>query len=187
MSEHDIAEHDAPLFGVAAEFATEQQILEAVSAARVRGFGRIDAFSPAPVPGLAEMLGVGERSLPVAGILAAAIGLFGFFAMAVYATMVDYPFIIGNRPAFSWPYYVIPSVSVGMLIGALAVTVGMLFLNRLPQLNHPAFNIAGFERATRDRYFLTIEARDERFDPDAVEAFLRDLTPGPISVQWVLR
>jgi hypothetical protein len=183
MSEHGAA----PLFGVAAEFATEGQILQAATAVRARGFGRVDAFTPAPVPGLAEALGWGNRHLVAFGLAGAAAGMAAFFAMCLYATMVDYPFLIGGRPRFSWPYYVIPSTSFGMLCGALAVTLGMLFLNRLPQLNHPAFNIAEFERASRDRYFLTIEARDETFDPDAVEAFLRQMVPGPLGVQRVPR
>lgn len=182
-----MADRDAPLFGVAAEFATERQILEAASWLRDRNFGRIDAFTPSPVPGLAAALEDRSHSLRIAGIAAAFVGSAAFFGMSLYATMVDYPFQIGGRPRFSWPYYVIPSASIGMLVGAIAVTLGMLFLCRLPRLNHPAFNIDGFERASRDRYFLTVEARDERFDPDAVEAALFALLPGPLSVQRVPR
>ena len=40
----------------------------------------------------------------------------------------------------------------------------MLFLNRLPRLNHPAFNIPDFTRATQDRYFLTVEEGETPLD-----------------------
>jgi hypothetical protein len=182
-----MSDANAPLFGIAAEFDTEAQILTAAAAARARNLGRVDAFTPAPVPGLDAILDVGRRGLSFAAIAGTALGLFGFFGMCVEATMIDYPFLIGGRPAFSWPYYVIPSISVGMLLGALAVTFAMLFLARLPRLNHPAFNIENFARASRDRYFLVIEAVDETFDTALVTAFLRSLSPHPASVHEVPR
>ena len=92
------------------------------------------------------------------------------FAMCTYATVYDYRFDIGGRPLFSWPYFVVPSVSFGTLAGALAVFLITTALSRLPRLNHPAFNIPGFTRATKDRFFVAIEARDDDFDPDRVEA-----------------
>ncbi len=175
------------LFGIAATFATEPQVTQAVVAARREGFGRIDVYTPVPILGLAEAAGVRRGVLGPVSIAVAAAGALGFFGMSVYATMVGYPFIIGNRPAFSWPYYVIPSISFGMLAGAVAATLGMLFLCRLPRLNHPAFNIDGFDRVSADRYVMTIEALDERFDAEAVAAFLQALRPGPVSIQRVPR
>jgi len=55
--------------------------------------------------------------------------------------------------------------------------LGMLGLNRLPTPHHPVFNEPRFERATRDRFFLCIKARDEQFDPQAVRQFLKTLHP----------
>jgi hypothetical protein len=181
MTEHP----SAPLFGVAAEYATERDILAAAALLHAREFGRLAAFAPTPIPGMAELLRVRHRSLRLTGIFAAAAGFAAFFGMCLYATMASYPFIIGDRPVFSWPAFVIPSLSVGTLVGTIAVTLAMLYFNRLPRLNHPAFNIAGFERASGDRYFLTIEARDDRFDPAAVEKFLQDTAP--LSIQRVPR
>ena len=108
--------------------------------------------------------------------------------MAVYATVFDYRFNIGGRPLLSWPYYIVPSVAVGVLFAAVAVTLGLLALCRLPKLNHPAFNIRGFESATQDRFWLCIEpGNDGGFDPDAVEAAMVALSPRPLSMQRVPR
>ncbi len=177
----------AAVYGVAAEYATEWQIVEAATRVRERGLGRVDAFTPLPIPALTTALRIPHSSLPIAGGVASALGVCGFFATCVYATMAGYDFLIGGRPAFSWAYFVIPSVSIGMLAGAAACTLGMLFLNRLPQLNHPAFNIEGFERASQDGYILVVEARDRAFDADAVAAFLRGSAPRPLRIQVVPR
>jgi hypothetical protein len=53
----------------------------------------------------------------------------------------------------------------------------MLFLNGLPRLHHPVFNVPGFERASQDRFFLCIEAIDPRFDREATAHFLAGLNP----------
>ncbi len=179
---------EAPFFAVSAEYGSGEELLHAASEARGRGFRRLHAYSPEPVPGVAELLGEGGGSVRLAAIAGGVVGSLGFFGMAVYATMVDYVFPIGGRPAFSWQYFIIPSVSIGVLAATLVACLAALHLSRLPQLNHPAFNIAGFERVTRDRYFLTIEPEeDAHFDAHAVERFLRRQGPRPISVEHVPR
>ncbi|MEM6459800.1 MAG: quinol:electron acceptor oxidoreductase subunit ActD, partial [Planctomycetota bacterium] len=50
----------------------------------------------------------------------------------------------------------------------------MFLLNKLPLLYYPMFKSKNFRRATQDRFFLAIEARDRYFDPDATAAFLKD-------------
>ena len=157
-------EADAPLHGVSAEFGSADALLACVRALQPRRFGRLDTFSPVPVAGLEAALGIPGSPLRRLGFVGVAAGFAASMGLCVYATVYDYPFDIGGRPTVSWPAFVVPSVSFAMLAGALLVYLAMLFLNRLPHLNHPAFNIPGFERATQDRFFVSVDAEHEALD-----------------------
>ncbi|GJD46761.1 hypothetical protein AFCDBAGC_4645 [Methylobacterium cerastii] len=161
---------DAPLWGVSAAFASEADLAAAVSALSGLDASHVhlSAHGPVPMPRVVRTLGIAGRSIRAYAILGALAGGAAFYGMCVYATAYDYVFLIGGRPRFSWPSFVVPSLSFAMMSGTIAVHLALLILNRLPRLNHPAFNIPGFLRATDDRYFLSAEARGERFDADRI-------------------
>jgi len=68
-----------------------------------------------------------------------------------------------------------------ILVAALFAVLGMLGLNRLPMPYHPLFNNPRFALATRDRFFLCIEARDRQFNREATAKFLSELNPKGVS------
>lgn len=176
-----------PLFGVAATFASADALVAAAAAARDAALGRVDAYTPVPVPALGPALRLTAPPLPALTVIGVLIGGCGYFGMSAYATIVGYPINVGGRPSFSWPSFVIPSVSIAALIGAIAMAFTLLVLNRLPLLNHPVFNIEGFERATQDRFFLCIESSGEHFDAGAAQHLLASLPMPPLSIQLVPR
>ena len=175
------------LYGVAAEFATAEALLAGVAELRQRDFGRIDTFTPLPIPGMDDALGLRPPSLGLAALAGVLLGGIGCFGMIAFATVASYPFNIAGRPLMSWPYYIIPSLAAAMLTGAVMLFAAMMFLDRLPRLNHPVFNIDGIEGATQDRLFLAVEARSEEFDPGEVEHCLATLPNRPLRIQRVPR
>ena len=73
-------------------------------------------------------------------------------------------------------------VTLAVLAGAaLTCFFGMWALNKLPMPYHPVFNVPAFDRASRDRFFLCIEATDPRFDAHKTRAFLESLHPVGVS------
>jgi len=180
-------EEKAPLWGVSAEFATPDGMVAALENLRGSNLGRLDAFSPFPVPAAYAALRLPHLHIKRFGFAGLVLGGFGMMGMCLYATLYSYPFLIGGRPLVSWPYFVVPSVSFAMLFGTLATMASFLLLNRLPRLNHPAFNIPDFPGVTEDRFFIVVEARDDGFDAGAVERRLAALAEPPRRVSRVSR
>ncbi|SFI99762.1 quinol:electron acceptor oxidoreductase subunit ActD [Methylobacterium brachiatum] len=170
----------APLWGVSATFASQSDLaaaLQAVSSISPPDQVHLDGHGPVPMPRTLRALGLEGRSILPYALAGALLGGAGFYAMCVYATAYDYVFLIGGRPRLSWPSFVVPSISFAMMTGCIAIHLALLVLNRLPRLNHPAFNIPGFLRASDDRFFLSAEARGDRFD---AARFERRLTGLPV-------
>jgi hypothetical protein len=62
-----------------------------------------------------------------------------------------------------------------VLFSALTAVFGMFLLNRLPRHHHPIFEHSTFHRVTNDKFFLSIEAADPKFDRTQTVNYLRDL------------
>jgi ActD protein len=165
------------LHGLMAEFEDHEQVVEAANRAREAGYHCMDAYTPFPVEDLPEALGCKTTALPLIVLMGGIVGALGGYFMEWYAMAVDYPINVGGRPFNSWPAYIPIMFELLVLCAAISAVVGMLALNHLPEPHHPVFNVPGFERASTDRFFLCIEARDPKFDASATRRFLESFKP----------
>lgn len=165
-----------PFFGLLAEFAAADDLLESARKVHARGFRQIDAFSPFPIEGLADAIGHHDGRVPwmtlIGGVVGAALG----YGMQAY-TNLAYPIIVGSRPHIATPAFMLITFELMVLFAVLFSIGGMLVFNRLPRLHHPLFDLEAFHLASSGKFFLLVLASDERFDRDETWKLLASLEP----------
>ena len=175
------AEITNALHGVMAEFETGQALVDAARKTMAQGFTKVEAYSPVPIEELNEALGFHRSWLPPLVLMGGILGAIGGFALQYWASVIEYPMNIGGRPFFSWPAFIIPAYETTILFAAGTAVLGMLFLNGLPEPYHPVFNVPGFALASRDKFFICIEATDAKFDRVETARFLKGLGASVVS------
>jgi Protein of unknown function (DUF3341) len=164
-----------PIYGLMAEFDSPETLLEASRRAFAEGFRRMDAYSPFPVDGLAEAIGFPRTRVPLIVLIGGIVGCIGGFWLQYWVSVIDYPINIGGRPLNSWPSFIPVTFELTILLAALAAFFSVLGLNRLPMPYHPVFNVERFELASRNRFFLCIEAADKKFELERTRRFLDEI------------
>jgi hypothetical protein len=168
------------LYGLMAEFEDPTALVDAARAAREAGFTQLDAYSPFPIEALSEALDLHDRKLPAVVLGGGILGGLAGYALCYWCSVIDFPLNVGGKPFHSAPAFIVPTFETTILFAAFAAVLGMLALNGLPMPYHPVFNAPRFALASRDRFFLCIEAKDPKFDHDETWAFLTKLGPGVV-------
>jgi len=171
----------AAIYGLLAEFRAPGEVVAAAQRVREAGYRKVDAYSPYPIEALSEALDFHRSPLPKLVLGGGILGLLVGFGLEYWASVIEYPMNIGGRPLNSWPAFIIPAYETTILFAAATAVLGMLALNGLPEPYHPVFNVPGFALATRDRFFICIEATDPRFDRLQTRSFLASLGASEVS------
>ena len=163
--------------GLMAEFDNPDRLLTAAGRSHAAGYRRMDAYSPLPIHGLAEALGMPRTRLPYLVFACGLIGALAGYGLQYWVNVVEYPLNVAGRPLHSGPSFIPVTFETTILFAGLAAFLGMLIANRLPMPYHPVFNLPAFARASQDRFFLCIEADDPMFDTQETRRFLESLDP----------
>lgn len=170
-----------PIYGVTAEFDNPTSLVSAARAAREKGYRKLDAYSPFPIEELSDVLHLHKNKLPLIVLLGGIAGGLSGYLLQYYVTVWEFPINIGGRPLHSWPAYIIITFEMTILFAAISAVLGLLGLCGLPMPYHPLFNVPRFATASRNRFFLCIEATDPLFDRANTAAFLETLDPREVS------
>ncbi len=169
------------VYGIMAEFDNPTALVNAARAAYERGFRKLDAYTPFPIEELSDVLHLHKNKLPLIVLIGGILGGLTGYLMQYYVTVLYFPINIAGRPLHSWPSYIIITFELTILFAALSATFGLLALCGLPMPYHPVFNVPRFATASRDRFFLCIEATDPMFDAQKISGFLETFEPKEVS------
>ncbi|MEJ7602069.1 MAG: quinol:electron acceptor oxidoreductase subunit ActD [Kofleriaceae bacterium] len=175
-----LPEHGA-LYGVLAEYDTPGELVEAARKVRDAGYTEFDCFSPFPVHGIDEAMGIKRTILPLIIFAVGFAGTVGGILLQWWTNAYDWKWNIAGKPTWSIPANVPIAFETTILLSVLAAFFGMWILNKLPQVWHPFFRVERFGRVTDDAFLLGIEARDERFDGERTAKLLADA--GAIAIE----
>lgn len=164
-------------YGIMAEFDTAAELVVAARSLRDAGYTKTDAFSPYPLHEIDAALGIRKSILPYLILAGGITGLLAGLGLTYFVHVYDYPIIVGGRPHFSLPAFIPPIFELTILLAAATAVFGMLFLNGLPAPYHPVFNVPRFALATREKFFLLVEAKDPKYDYDTTKSFMESLNP----------
>jgi hypothetical protein len=164
-----------PLYGLMAEFTGPDGLIRAIRGARGAGYRRVEAYTPYPIEEVSEALELPRSKMPLLVLAGGLIGLTGGYFLQYWVNLIAYPMNVGGRPMHSWPAFIVPTFEMTILFAALFAVLGMFALNGLPHPYHPVFNVPSFALASRDRFFLVVEAADPKFDRAATAELLRQL------------
>lgn len=162
------------LFGLLAEYEHPGALLKAAEKVRDAGYQKFDTYSPFPIHGMDEAMGLKNSKLGWIVLVHGALGLAGALAMITFMAFIDYPLNISGKPYLNWPAFVPVTFELTVLLSSFGAVFGMFFLNGLPRHNHPLFNSSNFLRATNDKFFLCIESEDTLFSEDKAAKLLKD-------------
>ncbi|HET8864366.1 MAG TPA: DUF3341 domain-containing protein [Gracilimonas sp.] len=162
------------LYGIVAEFKTPKQLIDIAKKMVESGYNNFDTFSPFPIHGMDKAMKLKKSKLGWIVLICGLIGFTGAIAMMYYMAVVDYPMNISGKPFFNAPAWVPITFELTVLLSSFGAVFGMFYLNGLPKLNNPLFNVERFKKVTDDKFFACIEADDDKFEADEVKKLFKE-------------
>ena len=190
------ASADPKLFGLIGEFDNVDDIIGAANAVREAGYTKIDAHSPFPVHGIDDALGIKPTILPWIVLIMGLTGMTTGLVLTTYTMGVwsepgivptnfePYDFLISGKPYNSLAGYIPVIFELTIMFSAYTAVFAMFLLNKLPMMSNPLLKSKRFRRATDDRFFIAIDAKDAQFDAQQSADFVKNL-PGCLAVEVI--
>lgn len=144
-------------------YSDEEILVSAVRDAKGKHLEIMDVYSPFPVHGLDQALGLEESRLHQAGFVYGALGcLIGFLGMTWIMTS-DWPIIFGGKPYWPVPSFIPITFECTVLCAAWGMTITFYTICGLwPGVSNPQLDL----RTTDDKFCIAFD-RNEVSEEDA--------------------
>ena len=184
------------LHSLLVQFETVDQLKASACRVRDAGYRAWDTYSPFPVHGIDQAMGIRRSRLPwlvlLFGITGAVGGLFGQWwlnssdpqnAWGLPNFLEGYDFRISGKPLWKVPANIPVTFELTILFASVSAFIGLLVANRLLCWSQPLFTARLSPRLTNDRFALRIGANDALFDEVRTGELLASL--GVLEVEQV--
>jgi hypothetical protein len=168
---NDVATKKRPVIYLA-EFDTPDAIIQAAEKVRDAGYEKWDVHTPYPVHGMDKAMGLGDSGLGWIVLLCGLTGVTAAVTMMQWMNGYDYPLVIGGKPPDAIPSMVPIMFELTVLLSAFGSVFGMFGLNELPKHHHPVFYSERFDACSNDKFFISIEVEDKKFDTKKTKELL---------------
>ncbi|MFW6067130.1 MAG: DUF3341 domain-containing protein [Myxococcota bacterium] len=173
-----------------AEYDTPEACMRAAQRVRDAGYQEWDVHTPYPVHGMEKAMGLKETRLGwismAAGMTGLAVAVFMIYWMNAsnwdLLGFEGYPIVVGGKPPGAFPSMVPIMFELSILLTGFGTLLGMLHLIRLPRHHHPVFESARFEAASDDKFFISIETVDPKFDAEETRQLLESTNPAHVEL-----
>jgi len=135
-------------------FEDEDVLLHAIDNVRAAGVKIYEVFSPYPVHGIDDALGIERSRLPIAAFFYGLCGLSFALWMQIYMLGFDWPMIIGGKPNIALPAFIPVSFELTVFFTCHGMVITFYTICKLyPRFKTPVLDV----RSTDDKFVLAIE------------------------------
>ena len=111
-----------------------EDLLKAAAKVRDSRVKEFDCFTPFPMHGLEEAMGLGRSWVPFITLVFGLLGALTAFGFMSYIDLFAWPMNIGGKPYYAWPAYIPITFELTVLFGGLATAGSVIILGALGKI-----------------------------------------------------
>lgn len=139
----------------------EEKLLKSAEKARDKNVEMYDVYTPFPVHGLDDAMGIKRSFLPYVTFLAGAAGLTLALGFQIWTSAFSWPTIIGGKPFISLPAFIPITFELTVLFAAHTTVAAFLVYNKLFPGKKP---VIMHEEQTCNKFVIAIEKEKANVD-----------------------
>lgn len=144
-----------------AYFDDEDATLTATADLRMAGFKVHDVYTPYPVHGMDQAMGLRPSRLTWACFTFGLVGLACALALQIGTSAHAWPLNVGGKPFNSFPAFIPVAFELTVLFAALGVVAALFARAKLAPGRTPPLPLV---RVTDDRFAIAVVAQADKFD-----------------------
>ncbi len=165
---------------VVGSFYDEAVLFPAVKQVRRAGYKIHDVYTPFPIHGLDQAMGLRDTSLHTAGFIYGITGTATALGFITWALTVDWQIVFGGKPFFSLPAWIPITFELTVLFASVGMVLTFCYLCQLaPFVKKDHFNL----RSTDDTFVMALEITDKTNEAEAI-AFLKQAGATDVKVEY---